>query len=220
MRRARLEAQRDGQQNFGMAIRVALKNNADFDLIYSTEFDTFSRLAGMYQEQVQTLESQRPRIEAEINAVVDQVAKQDERLAIVNIRLADLEHLFAKGLLRKDVLLNQQIEKSLVEGQLSSLEAQLARLRQNIGDLDVKLGDVKATYLRQILSELQDTSQRLRDVETSMGPARRLLEVKAEGASTEVEANTSFNSAGFVMEAWSRSKRPKKPRCLQAMSSR
>jgi polysaccharide export outer membrane protein len=187
MRKARLEAQRDGQQNFGMSIRVALKNNADFDLIYSAEYDTFSRLGGMYQEQVRTLESQRPRIEAETHAVVEQIAKQNERLSIVNIRLADLEHLFGKGLLRKDVLLNQQIEKSLVEGQVSSLEAQLARLRQNMGELDVKLGDVKATYLRQILSELQDTSRQLRDLETSIGPARRLLEVKAQGASNEVE---------------------------------
>jgi len=187
MRKARLEAQRDGQQNFNMSIRVGLSKNANFDLIYSAEFDTFSRLASMYREQVQTLGSQRPRIEAEINAVVDQVEKQNERLAIVNTRLADLEHLFSKGLLRKDVLLNQQIEKALVEGQISSLEAQLARLRQNLGDLDVKLGDVKATYLRQILSELQDTAQRLREVETSIGPARRLLQVRAQGASSEVE---------------------------------
>ncbi len=133
------------------------------------------------------MESQRPRIDAEINAVVEQIAKQNERLSIVNTRLADLEHLFGKGLLRKDVLLNQKIEKSLVEGQVSSLEAQLARLRQNVGELEVKLGDVKATYLRQILSELQDTSQRLRDVETSIGPARRLLQVKAQGATSEVE---------------------------------
>ena len=86
-----------------------------------------------------------------------------------------MEHLFGKGLLRKDVLLNEQIEKSLVEGQLSNLQAQVARLRQNMGDLDIKLGDVKANYLRQTLAELQDTSQRLREVETSIGPARRLL---------------------------------------------
>ena len=104
------------------------------------------------------------------------------RLAIVNSRLTDLEGLFSKGLLRKEILLNQQIEKSLVEGQISNLEAQVARLRQNLGDLDVRLGDVRASYLRQILAELQDTSQRLREVETSLGPTRRLLLVKAQAA--------------------------------------
>ena len=56
-----------------------------------------------------------------------------------------------------------------------------------MGELDIKLGDVKANYLRQTLTELQDTSQRLRDVETSIGPARRLLEVKAQGAGSDVD---------------------------------
>ena len=188
MRKARLEAQRDGHENFIMPMLVGLSShNVDFDLAYSTESDIFSRLAELYRAQVQTLRNQRPRIEAEIDAVTNQIAKQNERLTIVNSRLVDLEGLFSKGLLRKDVLLNQQIEKSLVEGQISNLEAQVARLRQNMGDLDVKLGDLKAGYLRQALAELQDISQRLRDVETSIGPARRLLQVKAQGAGGDVD---------------------------------
>ncbi len=85
--------------------------------------------------------------------------------------------------MRKEILLNQQIEKTLVQSQVSSLEAQVARLRQTMGDLDVKLGDVKATYVRQVLGELQETTQRLREIETTLGPARKLLDVKAEGAS-------------------------------------
>ena len=183
IRKARLEAQRDGDDNFIMPQLVGLgSRNIDLHLAYSAESDTFSRFAEMYQGQVQALQNQRPRIDAEINAVNNQIAKQNERLAIVNSRLTDLEGLFSRGLLRKEILLNQQIEKSLVEGQISSLEAQVARLRQTLGDLDVKLGDVRAYYLRQILAELQDTSQRLREVETSLGPARRLLLVKAQAA--------------------------------------
>jgi polysaccharide export outer membrane protein len=188
VRKARLEAQRDGHENFVMPMRVGLgRRNADFDLAYSSENDTLSRLADLYRTQIQTLQSQRPRIDAEISAVTNHIAKQNERLAIVNSRLADLELLFGKGLLRKDVLLNQQIEKSLVEGQVSSLEAQVAHLRQTMGDLDVRLGDVKANYLRQVVTELQSTTQRLREVETSLGPARRLLRVKAQGANGDID---------------------------------
>jgi polysaccharide biosynthesis/export protein len=188
MRKARLEAQRDGQENFVMPMLVGLSHrNVNFDLAYSTESDTFSRLAEMFRSQVQALQNQRPRIDAEIDAVTNQIAKQKEHLTIVNGHLADLELLFGKGLLRKDVLLNEQIQKALVEGQLSNLQAQVARLRQNMGELDIKLGDVRANYLRQTLAELQDTSQRLREVETSIGPAHRLLQVKAQGASGDVD---------------------------------
>jgi hypothetical protein len=85
------------------------------------------------------------------------------------------------------VLLSEQIQKTLVEGQLSNFQAQVARLRQNMGELEIRLGDVKANYLRQTLSELQDTSQRLRDFDNSIGPARRLLSVKAQGASGDFD---------------------------------
>jgi polysaccharide export outer membrane protein len=182
MRKARLEAQRDGQDEFIMPLLVGMtRRNAQFDVAYSAESNTFSRMGEMYHMQVQSLQNQRPRIEAELQAVTNQIAKQKEHLGIVNGHLADLHGLFAKGLLRKDVLLNQQIQKTLVEGQVSNLEAQVARLGQSMGDLDYRLNELKANRLRQTLDELQQTSQRLREVETNLGPARRLLEVRARG---------------------------------------
>ena len=53
--------------------------------------------------------------------MVDQIANQNKRLDIVNSHLADLEPLFRKGFLRKEVLLNQQIEQTLVQSQISNL---------------------------------------------------------------------------------------------------
>ena len=85
--------------------------------------------------------------------------------------------------MRKEILINVRIEKTLVQSQLSNLEAQVAHLRQTMGDLDVKLGDVKATYMRQVLAELQDTAHRLRGIETTLDPAHKLLDIKAEAAS-------------------------------------
>jgi polysaccharide export outer membrane protein len=184
VRSARLEAQRDGRDNFVMPVLVGLNGrNADFDSVYSAENDIFLRFEEAYRDQLEVLQKQRPRIGAEIKAVTDQIAKQNERLDIINGRIADLESLFQKGFLTKEILVNQRIEKTLVESQLSNLEAQVAHLRQTMGDLDFKLGDMKATYMRQILVELQETTQRLREIETTLGPARKLLDIKAEGTS-------------------------------------
>jgi polysaccharide export outer membrane protein len=186
MRKARLEAQRDARDNFVLPLLVGFnRRNVDFDRAYAAENDTFSRLADSYRRQVEVLQDQRPRIQEEIDAVNSQIARQRERLDIVTDRLTDLDQLFGKGLLRKEVLINQQIEKSLVEAQLSNLEAQVARLRQNMGDLDFKLGDVKATHEKQTLIELQDASQRLAEIENSIGPARKLLEVKSDAVESE-----------------------------------
>ena len=194
VRKARLEAQRDGRENFVMPILVGLNGrNVGFDRAYSAENDTFSRLSVAYRRQSEALEAQRPRIETETNAVNDQIARQKEHLDLVNTHLADLQVLYGKGLLRKEVLLNQQIEKALVESQLSYLEAQVAHLRQATGELDFKLGDLKATYERQTLAELQDTSQRLIEIENSIGPAHKILEVKAQEAGSDSdEADHTF----------------------------
>src|SRR5262245_19126334 len=73
---------------------------------------------------------------------------------------------------RKGILSNLQIDKTLVQSQVSSLEAQVAHyLRRTVGDLDVRLGEVKATYARQVLEQLQQTNQHLREIETTLGPA-------------------------------------------------
>ena len=188
VRKARLEAQRDGRENFVMPILVGFsRSNVDFERAYATENDIFAHLTNSYQTQVATLLKQRPLIQAEIDSVTAQIANQKERLDIVNNRLNDLQGLFSKGLLTKMVLQNQQIERSLVEGQISGLRAQVAGLKQRMGEVDVKLGDLNAAYLKDSLAQLQDTSQRLRDIENSIGPARRLLEVKAQSADGAVD---------------------------------
>jgi polysaccharide biosynthesis/export protein len=193
VRKARLEAQRDERENFVMPLLVGLNvSNADFQRIYSGENDAFLRLEEAYHDQLEALERQRPRVEAETNAVIDQIANQKKRLDIVTERLADLEPLFGKGLLRKEPLLNQRIERTLVQSQLSNLEAQVARLRQVKGDLDVKLGEVKAANTRQVLGELQEAAQRLRGIETILSSARKLRDVKAEAASGGVTGEADY----------------------------
>ena len=90
---------------------------------------------------------------------------------------------FGKGLLRKEVLLNQRIEKSLIEGQLWNRSSSHV-YSPNMGDLDVKLVELKAVYDRQTLADLQDTSQRLLEIENSIGPARNIRNLRAEAANT------------------------------------
>ncbi len=100
VRKARLEAQRDERDNFVMPLFVGLNaRNADFERVYSAENDTFLRFEEAYRGQLATLQKQRPRIEAEIKHVTEQIASQNERLDIVNGRIADLEPLFSQRLL-------------------------------------------------------------------------------------------------------------------------
>ena len=90
---------------FVLPLLVGLNaRNADMGRVYSAENDIFLRTEEAYRDQLAALQRQWPRIEAEIKAVTEQIASQNERLDIVNGRIADLEPLFSKGLLRKEIL--------------------------------------------------------------------------------------------------------------------
>ena len=89
VRKARLEAQRDERENFVMPLLVGLDvRNVDFQRVYSAESDTFLRLQQTYRGQLEALQKQQPRVEAETNAVTDQIANQNKRLDIVNEHLS------------------------------------------------------------------------------------------------------------------------------------
>ena len=180
VRKARLEAQLSGAEDFVIPQLVGLRLDvADFELVYASENDAFSKILAIYHGQLKALQEQRPRIEAQMKPILDQIATQNDRLGIVNERLADLETLFGKGLLTKPVLTNQRIEQALVKAELARLEGQAANLRQAMGDLDVKIVELKASYQRQALSELQESQQRLREIDATIGTARKLRDLKA-----------------------------------------
>ena len=189
VRKSRLEAQREAHSSFDVPLLVRFDADTvdlkEVKEVYAAESETLSRLVEMHDTQLETLQQQRPRIESEIQAVNDQVAQARARRDTVKERLADLEFLFDKGLLRKDALINQRIEQTLVEGEVSRLEAQLAHLRQTMGDLVLRIEDAKASYERQILSELQETTQRLREIEAVIGPVRRIRDLRAEYANLQ-----------------------------------
>jgi len=54
-----------------------------------------------------------------------------------------------------------------------------------MGDLVLRIEDAKASYERQILSELQETTQRLREIEAVIGPVRRVRDLRAEYANRQ-----------------------------------
>jgi polysaccharide biosynthesis/export protein len=67
-----------------------------------------------------------------------------------------------------------------VQADVSRLQGEIAHLQQNAGELEVKQEEVKANYKRQVLTELQETSQHLLDIDATLGTARQLRNLKAQ----------------------------------------
>ena len=189
LRKARLECQRDEK-----ATKFIVPQLVGFDIgsvnvmsVYTSENNTFMSLVELYQSQLKALQEQAPRIEAEIQAVNAEIDDTKQRLVIVSDRLAEYEDYAAKGYVRRQLLIEQQMLKSSIQAELARLEAELAHLRQNMGDLQVRKEEIKATYKRQILSDLQETSQRLLNIDATLGTARQLRHLRAQEIESSAE---------------------------------
>ena len=86
----------------------------------------------------------------------------------------------ARGYLRRALVVEEEIQKTSIQAELARLEAELAHLQQNMGDLQVRKEEVKANYKRQIINDLQDTSQRLLNIDATLGTARQLRHLRAQ----------------------------------------
>ena len=147
VRKARLEAQRDEAADFVMPQLVGFDaNDVEFRSVYSAENDAFQRLVAAYQDQLKVLKQQRPRIEAEIDAINDQIAKERDRLNIVSRSVDQYQDLTQKGLVRKPELTAQQIEKVAGAGRSLAIARRDCSLAAESGDLEVKQEEVKANY--------------------------------------------------------------------------
>lgn len=197
VRRARLLAQVNEATDFVLPQLVGLGGDKiGVSAIYAAENDIFQRYNQVHRSQIRMLEQQRPRLEAEIKAVVEQMDKERDRLGLAKERVAELDLYKRKGFVRNYELNDQQRDAARVEGEVARLEAQVAHLQQNKGDIDFRIGELKANYKRKLLSELEETEQRLREIGVTLSAAQELL---AYRAGTEAIGSDEFRYATTVI---------------------
>ena len=182
LRKTRLECQRDERATKFMMPQLVGFGIGDlkFMSVYTSENNTFMSLVESYQSELKALREQAPRVGAEIQAVNTQIDDTKQRLAIVSDRLEEYQDYAAKGYLRKTLVVEMEIQKTSIQAELARLEAELAHLQQNMGDLQVRQEEVKANYKRQIINDLQDASQRLLNIDATLGTARQLRRLRAQ----------------------------------------
>jgi len=195
VRLERLEAQRDGLTAFAPSSSPSSGNESDLQEIISVEKDTFDSQAALLQSQLRVLHSQKPRIENEIEALNAQIASTKKQLTVIEQHADQYDRLVKQGLGTANAELQLKLTEATQESELWRLKAQISRLQVDDGDLDLKLQDAQAAFKRQIIIELREVRERLRELEVTLPSAREIREVKLRQASrlAQLEVNRSVN---------------------------
>jgi polysaccharide biosynthesis/export protein len=180
VRRARIEAQRDGMNAFSPSAARNPAEEADFAEIVAIEKDTFDSQLAMLQNQLNLLRSQKPRIQSEIKALNALITTNKRQLEYIKEHAEQYSRLVKQGLGLANAELQFRITEGNYENELWKLTAQVSRLEMDTGDLDLKIHETEASFKKQIVAELRDVRERLRELDVTLPSAREVRAVKLQ----------------------------------------
>jgi polysaccharide biosynthesis/export protein len=192
VRRARLEAQRDGMRTFSPPAHQRTTDAAPMfgggtvrepsSDIVADETDTFETHGAILQQRLDLLHSQRPRIEKEIESFNRQIATAKKQVEIVKQHADQYSRLVKQGLGVANAELQLRLTEASHESELWRITTQVFRLQNEAGELDLKVHDAEASFKRQVITELREVRERLRELDVALPSARELREVKLQQA--------------------------------------
>jgi len=172
IRRARIEAQRDGMNTFSPPTPLDSAEENDAAEIVAIEKETFDAQAVMLKNQLDLLRSQKPRIQNEIGALDAQIATTKKQIELINQRADQYNELVKRGAGINSTILELKLTAASYENELWRLTAEVSRLQLDTGELDLKIQEAEASFKRQIVAELRDVRERLRELDVTLPSAR------------------------------------------------
>jgi polysaccharide export outer membrane protein len=184
IRKARLEAQRDGQETFKVPALAVPFSPRDFTDLVDMETSIMSRQGELLKKQLDLLNAQKPRIENELAALQQQIASGQKRLERVKEEANRSAQLVKQGLGVRAPEVQLELEEASQTSELWQLTAQVSRLQMDRGDLDIRMQDLKATFQREILAELEAVHQRLAELRGAIASAHDVRDLRLQGSQT------------------------------------
>lgn len=173
IRSARLEAQLAGATKFAAPKPLAI-SEAEAERIAAEEQRMMGILTSAFASQKELLQSQRPMMLSEDEAIQGQIKSEQSQLALLNRQIKLFDSLNQKGLAKSTTTLELNLSANGKQSNIFRLEADRSRLRLAINDLDAKLNQLGHSFTEQTITELRGVQQQLFEVDTTLPSAREL----------------------------------------------
>jgi HlyD family type I secretion membrane fusion protein len=135
----------------------------------------FATRLQLFQSQTSVLSQRLDQIETQIQGLQAQVASVDEQRSLTAEEMAGYQTLFEKGYAPKNLILRYQRTMADLGGRKGSLAAEIARLRQQMGETRMQMVATRDERESQAAEGLRDTQSRLADVLPRLTTAKQTL---------------------------------------------
>jgi polysaccharide biosynthesis/export protein len=180
VRKARLEAQRDGKDSFSPPDSIGAAHNKDTTEIVANEKDIFSAQATILRGQIDMLRSQRPHLQEQIEADSQEGTVGKKQLDLIRQQIDRYGNLVRQGLGTQNNDFQYRVLEANQEAAVWRMLSDVSRLQVQTSDLDFKIRELQAAFERQVSLELQQTRDRLNELEVTLPAAARIRDVKLQ----------------------------------------
>jgi polysaccharide biosynthesis/export protein len=209
VRKARLEAQRDGLDNFSPPDLGDAADNKDTAEIIANEKDIFRTQAAILRGQIDLLRSQKPRLKEQIDANSEQGNAGKKQLDLIRQQIDRYGTLLKQGLGTQNNDFNYRVLEANQEAAVWRLLSDVSRLQVEGGNLDFRIKEVDAAFKRQVATELQQTSDLLNELQITLPAAVKIRDVRlqyagganAQGVKHSISITRMRNRHAVVLDA-------------------
>ncbi len=202
--RARLLAEQTGADHiaFPQDLRSAMDRDLSVGAILTGQRKIFEARRQVMQAEVGITSEKIAQVRQEIVGLGAQKTALTDRAAISQQELDQVTALNAKGLERKNTVLNLQREKADLAGQQGQVEAQISRAYQVISEAQADLAKLESDRLSEVAQGMRDTESQI------MQLRERLWAIDDQLSRTDIRApedgtimNLRIHTAGGVVGA-------------------
>ena len=177
-RRARLEAERDGEDKVEITGELAelSKTRPDVAELVDGQVKLFEARRDTLAKQLEQLGKRQGQMNSQIDGIDAQLDAQSKQLVLIESELKDQQGLLEKGLAQASRVSSLQREQARLEGQLGELTASRAQSEGRITEIELEV-------LRLQAARREDANEQLRDAgakERELAERRRALQEKIE----------------------------------------
>lgn len=173
-RRARLLAQQHNEDHIKFPdISGSAVDPARVAQIRNGEESIFTAERKAERQEIEALENQLPRLNAEI-ASLKQQADLERRQRDLNEQLIkDYQQLEKSGLARKPNFIEVKREEARIDENIARLQSEALKAELAIADVHFRMTELHNTYQRRVMTELRDTDRSLMELTVTLPAAQR-----------------------------------------------
>lgn len=177
-RRIRLEAQRDGRTPDFSSLESGRGSDEFVSQLKAGETQLHAFQSSALQQQIEMLQQQEPKLLDNKRYVQEQLNSEKRQLELIQQHLVDYNALLSSGLARRYTGIELQREEARNRGNIARFNAEMSNIALAQGELGLRIREVQEAFQRRVWTEMQDSVQRLAELDAALPAARLTRELR------------------------------------------